>query len=57
VLLAWDQIRLIYLIFAVLLGLALFTVAMLLLRLQIFRAVKLEKPHDTDRTACNGTYN
>ncbi len=41
VLLAWDQIRLIYLIFAVLLGLALLTVAMLLLRLQIFRAVKL----------------
>jgi len=41
VLLAWDQIRLIYLIFAVLLGLALLAVAVLLLRLQIFRAVKL----------------
>ncbi|MDP9353259.1 MAG: FtsX-like permease family protein, partial [Chloroflexota bacterium] len=41
VLIAWDQIRLIYLIFAVLLGLALGLVATFLLRLKIFRAVKL----------------
>lgn len=41
VLIAWDQIRLIYLIFAVLLGLALGLVAVFLLRLKIFRAVKL----------------
>jgi putative ABC transport system permease protein len=41
VLIAWDQIQLIYLIFAVLLGLALSTVAVLLLRMKIFQAVKL----------------
>ena len=41
VLVAWDQIRLIYLIFAVLLGLALAIVAVLLLRMKIFQAVKL----------------
>jgi putative ABC transport system permease protein len=41
VLIAWDQIRLIYLIFAVLLGLALAAVATLLLRMKIFQAVKL----------------
>lgn len=41
VLIAWDQIRLIYLIFAVLLGLALSIVAVLLLRMKIFQAVKL----------------
>lgn len=41
VLIAWDQIQLIYLIFAVLLGLALSTVAVLLLRMKIFQAIKL----------------
>jgi putative ABC transport system permease protein len=41
VLIAWGQIRLIYLIFAVLLGGALLAVATFLVRLQIFRAVKL----------------
>src|SRR5919202_929397 len=41
VLIAWDQIWLIYLIFAVLLGLALAAVATLLLRMKIFQAVKL----------------
>jgi putative ABC transport system permease protein len=41
VLIAWDQIRLIYLIFAVLLGLALSVVAVMLLRMKIFQAVKL----------------
>jgi putative ABC transport system permease protein len=41
VLIAWGQIRLIYLIFAVLLGLALVAVAAFLLRLKVFRAVKL----------------
>ena len=41
VLLAWDQIRIIYLIFAILLGLALSAVAVLLLRMKIFQAVKL----------------
>ncbi len=41
VLIAWDQIRLIYLIFAVLLGLALSVVAIMLLRMKIFQAVKL----------------
>jgi putative ABC transport system permease protein len=41
VLIAWQQIQLIYLIFAVLLGLALSVVAILLLRMKIFEAVKL----------------
>ncbi len=41
VLIAWQQIQLIYLIFAILLGLALATVAWLLLRMKIFQAVKL----------------
>jgi putative ABC transport system permease protein len=41
VLIAWDQIRLIYTIFAVLLGVALSMVAVLLLRMKIFQAVKL----------------
>lgn len=41
VLIAWQQIQLIYLIFAVLLGLALAVVAVLLLRMKIFEAVKL----------------
>ncbi len=41
VLIAWDQIQVIYLIFAVLLGLALSIVAALLLRMKIFQAVKL----------------
>jgi len=41
VLIAWDRLMLIYLIFAVLLGLALVMLAMLLLRMKIFQAVKL----------------
>lgn len=41
VLVAWDQIQVIYLIFAILLGLALSIVAVLLLRMKIFQAVKL----------------
>ncbi len=41
VLIAWGQIQLIYAIFAVLLGGALVVVAAFLLRLKIFRAVKL----------------
>ena len=41
VLIAWEQIQLIYLIFAVLLGLALSAVAIMLLRMKIFQAVKL----------------
>jgi putative ABC transport system permease protein len=38
---AWEQVQLIYLIFAVLLGLALAGVVVLLLRMKIFQAVKL----------------
>ncbi len=38
---AWEQVQLIYLIFAVLLGLALAAVIALLLRMKIFQAVKL----------------
>jgi len=38
---AWEQVQLIYLIFAVLLGLALAAVVVLLLRMKIFQAVKL----------------
>ncbi len=41
VLIAWQQAQLIYLIFAILLGLALAIVAWLLLRMKIFQAVKL----------------
>jgi putative ABC transport system permease protein len=41
VMVAWDQIQVIYLIFAILLGLALSIVAVLLLRMKIFQAVKL----------------
>jgi len=41
VLIAWDRIWVIYAIFAGLLGLALMTVVLLLLRMKIFQAVKL----------------